>query len=159
MGVWLLVFEKKRVCGAIALFSGIAWFLIATQVVIPAFRPAGVEAALRYAYLGNSVLDIAKNLFLKPQLVLSRIVSLTTLEYLLILVAPLLWGVIPRYLSPLIAALPTLVMNILSDSAAQRDLVHQYSLPILPFLMLTVIAAFAAKKPGYGADVPFFSGP
>jgi uncharacterized membrane protein len=146
MGVWLLVFEKRRMCGAIAIVAGIAWFLIATQVIIPAFRPAGVEATLRYAYLGDSVLDIARNLFLKPQLVLGRVFSPATLEYLLLLVAPLLWGLSLQNLTPLIPALPMLVINILSESPTQRDLVHQYSLPILPFLLLTVIATFAVNK-------------
>lgn len=146
MGVWLFVFEHKRVCGAIALFAGTAWFLIATQVIIPMFRPAGVEATLRYAYLGDSVLEIAQNLFLKPHLVLGRVLSLATLEYVLLLIAPLVWGLSVRYLTPLVAALPVLVINILSESPAQRDLVHQYSLPVLPFLLLAVIAAFAANQ-------------
>jgi uncharacterized membrane protein len=48
-----------------------------------------------------------------------------------------------RHLAPLIAAMPMLMMNILSDAPTQRNLVHQYSLPILPFLMLAVIAAIA----------------
>ncbi len=146
MGFWLLVFEKKRVCGAIALITGVAWFLIATQVVIPAFRPGGVEATLRYAYLGDSVLEIAKNLFLKPDLVLGKVFSLATLEYGLLLIAPLLWGLSIHCLAPLTAALPVLVMNILSDAPSQRDLVHQYSLPVLPFLLLAVIAALASQK-------------
>jgi hypothetical protein len=33
MGIWLLVFEKKHWCGAIAIFAGISWFLISTQVI------------------------------------------------------------------------------------------------------------------------------
>lgn len=153
MGFWLLVFEQKRTSGAIALISGVAWFLIATQVIIPTFRPAGVEATLRYAYLGDSVLEIASNLVLKPHLILDRVFSLATLEYGLLLVAPLIWGLSLRHLTPLTAALPMLTMNILSDSPSQRDLVHQYSLPILPFLLLAVISALGAeatwiRKPG-----------
>jgi uncharacterized membrane protein len=146
MGFWLLVFEKKRWYGAIALFAGIAWFLIATQVIIPFFRPAGVEAVRRYAYLGNSVLEIAQNLFLQPGLILGRIFSPSTLEYLALLISPVIWGLSPQYLTPLIAAIPTFIINILSDSPAQRDLVHQYSLPILPFLLVAVIASLAAGK-------------
>jgi uncharacterized membrane protein len=37
MGFWLLVFEKRRVCGIFALIAGCAWFLIASQVIIPLF--------------------------------------------------------------------------------------------------------------------------
>jgi len=146
MGFWLLVFEKKRWYGAIALFAGSAWFLIATQVIIPFFRPGGVEAVGRYAYLGNSVLEIIQNLFLQPGLILGRIFSLSTLEYLALLISPVIWGLSLQSLTPLVAAIPTLIINLLSDSPAQRDLVHQYSLPILPFLLVAVIASLAAGK-------------
>ncbi|HEY9651725.1 MAG TPA: DUF2079 domain-containing protein, partial [Coleofasciculaceae cyanobacterium] len=35
---------------------------------------------------------------------------------------------------------------ILAESSTQRNLVHQYSLPILPFLLLTVISTIAVGK-------------
>ena len=146
MGLWLLVFEKKRWCGAIALFAGIAWFLIATKVVIPAFRPGGVEAVARYAYLGSSVLEIAKNLLLQPGLVLARIFTLPNLEYLCLLLSPLIWGLSPQHLTPLVGAIPTLALNLITDYQPQKDLVHQYSLPALPFLLLAVISTLAAGK-------------
>ncbi len=146
MGFWLFIFEQKRLCGAIALIAGILWFFVATQAIIPTFRPDGVEATVRYAYLGHSVLEIARNVVVKPQLVLSRIVSFATAEYLLLLLAPLLWGMHWRYLTPLVAAVPMLLMNILSEAPSQRNLVHQYSLPIVPFLLVTAIAALAANK-------------
>lgn len=146
MGFWLLVFEKKRWCGTIALFLGVSWFIIATQVVIPLFRPNGVESVTRYAYLGNSLLEVVINLFLKPGLILGKVFSLETAFYLFLLLIPIAWGLSLRHLAPLVAALPTLVINILSEVQTQRDLVHQYSLPALPFLLLAVIAAFAAGK-------------
>ncbi len=146
MGVWLLVFEKKRVCGAIAIVAGVAWFIIATQIIIPKFSGTEAAAVFRYAYLGDSVLDIAKNLLFKPNLVLGKIFSLGTLEYLALLLSPVIWGLSPRYLTPLVAAIPALTMNILAAYPYQRDLIHQYSLPILPFLLLSVIATLAAGK-------------
>lgn len=146
MGVWLLVVEKKRLCGAIALLAGSAWFLVATQLIIPHFRPLGVEAVIRYAGLGNSVLDIAKNLILQPRLVLNYLFTLPNLEYLCLLLLPLLWGLSPQHLAPLLAAAPQLAMNLLTTSQPQKDLTHQYSVPILPFLLLTVIASVAANK-------------
>lgn len=154
MGFWLLFFEKKflssafakRTLGAFALFAGIAWFLIVTQVIIPSFRPDGVEAVGRYSYLGSSVLEIAKNLLFKPGLVLGRVFSLDTLEYLALLLSPVIWGLSPQQLTPLVGAIPTLVLNILSDSPAQRNLVHHYSLPSLPFLLVAVISSLAAGR-------------
>jgi uncharacterized membrane protein len=144
MGIWLLVFEKRRLCGMFALIAGSSWFLIASQVIIPFFSSREAAAVGRYSYLGNSVLEIATNLVLKPGLILGRALSLDTLEYLGVLVLPVIWGLSPQHLSPLVSAIPTLVLNILSDKHAQRDLIHQYSVPVLPFLLLAVISNLAA---------------
>lgn len=146
MGFWLWVFEKKRTCGAIAFLLGSGWFVVVTQVVIPYFRPGGVESVARYGYLGGSLLEVIQNLFLKPWLLLGKIFSIETLFYLFLLLSPIAWGISLQHLTPLIAALPTLIINILSELELQRDLLHQYSLPALPFLLLSVISAMAANK-------------
>ncbi|AFY53650.1 putative membrane protein [Rivularia sp. PCC 7116] len=146
MGLWLLIFEKRRVCGVFGLIAGCAWFLIATQVIIPNFSNEEAAAVERYSYLGDSVLDIIANLFLRPGLILGKVFSLKTLEYLALVIAPVIWGLRPKYLAPLISVVPTLAINILSEKTTQRDLIHQYSLPILPFLILAVISSLAANK-------------
>lgn len=146
MGLWLLVFEKKRLSGSIALFAGVAWFLIVTQVVIPHFRPNGVEAVGRYAFLGDSLLEIVKNILLNPGLVLGKIFTLPNLEYLALLLAPIIWGLSPQHLTPLVGAIPTLLMNLITDYQPQKDLIHQYSLPAIPFLLLAVISSLAAGR-------------
>lgn len=154
MGLWLLCFDKKRNCGLIALFLGAGWFLVATQAVIPYFNQGREHAGIgRYQYLGNSVFEIAINLILKPNLVLGRLFSLDTLEYLALLLLPVIWWLSSRQLTPLISAVPMLAMNILSDIPAQRDLIHQYSIPILPFLLVTVISSLAASNQQKGKTI------
>ncbi|MDF5736925.1 MULTISPECIES: DUF2079 domain-containing protein [unclassified Nostoc] len=146
MGVWLLLFEKRRLYGAIALGAGVAWFLIATQVIIPFFNSAEAVAMVRYSYLGNSILDIAKNIVFQPTLILEKVFSLNNLEYLLLLLAPVIWGFSPQAIKPLVGAIPCLAVNILADYQPQKDLVHQYSIPALPFLLLAVISSLAAGR-------------
>lgn len=147
MGVWLLY--EKRLYGALALFSGICWFIIATQGIIPFF---GSEAASvtrhlhRYDYLGNSAAEIVQNLLLNPGLLFKQVFSLNNLEYLTLLLLPVIWGLSPRHLTPMLGAMPTLAINILSNAPAQKDLVHHYSLPILPFLLVAVISSLAANR-------------
>ncbi|WP_293331708.1 DUF2079 domain-containing protein [Microcoleus sp. CAWBG58] len=147
MGVWLFFFEKTRKCGLIAMFLGAAWFLIATQAIVPYFNQGKQHAGVgRYQYLGNSVLEIAINLILKPNLILGRLFSAGTFGYVFLLFSPVIWWLSPRHLSPLIGAFPMLVMNILSDIEAQRDLIHQYSVPIFPFLLIVVISTLADRQ-------------
>ena len=147
MGVWLFLFEKTRRCGLIAIFLGAAWFLIATQAIVPYFNQGKQHAGIgRYQYLGNSVFEIAINLIMKPHLVAGRLISADTLGYLILLFLPAIWWLSPRHLAPLIGALPVLVMNILSDIEAQRDLIHQYSVPIFPFILTAVISTLADRQ-------------
>ena len=153
IGLWLFVCEKKQRFGAIALLLGVAWFLIASQKIIPYFSGSEVAGVGRYSYLGKSVLEIIINLILKPQLVLGKILSFDTLKYLFILTLPVIWLLLPfsrkinlKYLTALIPAIPTLIINILSDLPFQRSLAYQYSVPIVPFLILTIIAKAAAIK-------------
>jgi uncharacterized membrane protein len=146
MGIWLLFFKKKPTYGMIALIIGSGWFIVGAQLIIPLFRGEEHTAISRYGYLGDSTLEIAKNLFFKPKLVLSHLFTLPNLEYLLLLFSPVIWGLSFRYLSPLVAASPALVLNLITDYPLQKDLLHQYSLPILPFLLIAMIETLAAGK-------------
>lgn len=139
MGLWLWVWEQRRAYGLGAMGAGTLWFILATQVIIPAFsglQPAGVSL---YSYLGDSMPAVIANLFWQPHLVLRQIVSWGTLEYLALLFGPILWGLSAPALVTLVPALPTLALNVLSSEPQQRNLTQHYSLPLLPFLILAVI--------------------
>lgn len=144
MGVWFVFFERRRVCGAIAFLAGLVWFILATQVIIPHYQPAGILGASHYREFGSSIPEILLNLVLRPDILLRSLFTLPNLGYLCFLLAPVAWGLSWRHLTPLVAAIPQLAMNLLSVHLALKDLVHQYSLPILPFLLLSVISAWAA---------------
>ena len=141
MGVWLAGWERRRLYGAIALVAGLVWFVIATQWIIPHYQPAGVLGTSHFAEFGSSIPEILVNLLLRPDILLRKLFTLANLGYLLLLLLPLGWGLTWRSLTPLIAAAPQLAINLISSSVALKDLVHQYSLPILPFLLLSAIAA------------------
>ncbi|MEA5552993.1 DUF2079 domain-containing protein [Anabaena cylindrica UHCC 0172] len=146
MGIWLILFENKRLCGFLAIILGVAWFIISTKLIIPAFSGAEVAAVGRYSYLGNSVFEIAKNLIFNPGLIFSKIFSLDNFGYLILLLASIIWGLSTASLKPLVAAIPCVAINLIADYQAQKDLVHHYSLAALPFLILAVIASLAVSK-------------
>ena len=149
MGVWLLLFEKRRLYGVIAIISGIAWFLIANKIIIPFF---GSEATLinrhfyRYSYLGKSFSETLQIILYQPQLIISNILSSINLEYLSFLLVPVIWGLIPKYMTSLIGAIPCLALNIFADHPSQKNVILHYSLPVIPFLILALIASIAADK-------------
>ncbi len=149
MGVWLLFFEQRRLYGAIAIFSGVAWFMIANEIIIPFF---GNESALiqrhfyRYSYLGKSFPEMVQILLSHPEVILSNVFSSINLEYLIFLFTPVIWGLRLQCMIPLIGAIPCVAMNILADHPSQKNLVLHYSLPAIPFLLLAVIASLATGK-------------
>ena len=149
MGVGLLLFEKRQLYGIIAIATGIAWFLIANKIIIPFF---GHDAALinrhlyRYSYLGNSFYETLKIILLQPKLIFSNIFSLINLEYLFYLFVPVIWGLRPKYMIYMIAAIPCLALNLLADHPSQKNLIWHYSLPIIPFLTLSLIAYVATYQ-------------
>lgn len=144
MGFWLIISEKRLPYGMVAIIFGTAWFIVATQLIIPTFSGEEAAAVGRYGFLGDSVTEIATNLIFKPGLVLGKIFTLANLEYLVLLFVPWIWGISIKHLAPLISATPLLLLNLLTDYPLQKDLIHQYSLPILPFLVLAAIATLAA---------------
>lgn len=146
MGFWLLIFEKRRWYGILALIAGLAWFIIATKIILPKFGVPDPQAIIYYQALGGSFSEIFKNIFLKPGVVLKLLLTSANFEYLLLLFIPVIWGISRQNLAPLIPTLPILFLNGITTYSRQKDLIHQYSVPILPFLIVAVVASLATGK-------------
>jgi len=148
MGLWLWL-ERRRLYGAIALGAGIGWFILATQVVIPYFggKAASLDRHIhRFDRLGDSFAEILRNFLVNPALLLGQLFNGKNLGYFLLLALPLGWGLHWQHLLPLIGAIPQLTINLLSNLGRMKNLVHQYSLPIMPFLLLATISSLSAGK-------------
>jgi uncharacterized membrane protein len=143
LGLWIVLGERPKSYGLVAISLGTAWFIFATQWILPHFT--GMDAAVemsdgRYDYLGSSISEIIQTLLLQPHRILGPVFSLANLEYLALLFVPIFWILRPRYSLPLIGAAPAFILNIITTYQPQKDLVHQYALPILPFFILAAIA-------------------
>jgi len=138
LGLWLYFCENRKIYGLIAISSGIAWFIISTQLIIPFYSNGYQVGISRYSYLGGNVTQVVKNIFFEPVTVLKGIFSFRNLIYLIYLFSPIFWAISLRTLSFLLPAIPAIFLNLLADYTPQKSLALHYSLPILPFLMLTV---------------------
>ncbi|MEA5476213.1 DUF2079 domain-containing protein [Pseudanabaena galeata UHCC 0370] len=83
---------------------------------------------------------------LELALFINKIFSIDSFVYLLLLFTPFIWFLKNTNLSPLLVAIPTIAMSILSDDPAQRYLANQYPLPVLPFLMLVAISKLSLME-------------
>lgn len=131
---------------AVALSLGWIWLL--TQWIQPPLlaRHPGLNAgASRYSYLGDSLAEIAGNLLLEPWRLLQHVNGPGVAEYLLLISLPLLPFWRRASLRTLVAGIPLIVVNSLSESAAQRSLVHHYSLPLALIGVVAAIDGLASQ--------------
>jgi uncharacterized membrane protein len=84
----------------------------------------------RYSYLGKSFSETLEIIISQPQIIFIHIFNLINLEYLSFLLAPVIWGLMLKYMTPLIGAIPCIALNILADHASQKNVILHYSLPM-----------------------------
>ena len=146
-GFYLLVVKKSIKYGIICILGAALWFLVAAIYIIPTFRGGHPMAGTwYYSSLGNSLSELVVNLITNPLLILQRTFAVDRLFYYLLLILPIIIGLSLKKIIYFIPALPSLFLNILSDDSRVRDLIHQYSLPIIPFLFVWFIYSLANIK-------------
>ncbi len=151
LGLWAmwrttLSFEKSKkgkLIGGGVVIASLLWFYIATFVIVPAYgaeihRTAQSVYFERYGALGNSPLDIIKNIFTHPKLVWSVASEPARVRYLLALFAS--FGFLSLLgLDVLILALPVLLANLLSAYPAQYYGDFHYTAPLIPYFAVAAI--------------------
>jgi uncharacterized membrane protein len=145
LGVWMVVRGRRR-AGTVLAVASVAWVAIAVGVIMPAFGDGGSPLAGRYADLGGSPTEIAATLFLRPWEVPEALAL--DWAYLLALLAPLLF--LPLG-APLLAAaaLPEVILNVLSSHGPQHEITHHYAAVTAPFLVSAALLGVARLR-SYG---------
>ena len=151
-GLVLLVFglgieqilKKNFWFGLGLFFTSTIWFIFLNNFAYPALNgdKGTVMALTRYQAYGSNFSQIVLNIIMQPNLLISNIDWEGSLFYLFILFLPVLFFFKRISLQTLAVSLPLLLTNILSESSAQRDLVHQYSLPISLIIIISLINGF-----------------
>lgn len=65
LGIWLLIWERKRLMGFIIIVVGIVWFIIIIKGIIFVFSGEEVVVVGCYSFLGDFVVEIILNLIFK----------------------------------------------------------------------------------------------
>lgn len=141
LGLWIALGRQGRRWGIGLTVLGFGWLFLTTGWLMPYFRGSPYPHLQRFAHLGGSVSEILLNLATHPFQALSFLVSGDRLAYLVALVAPL--GLLPL-LSPLdlLPALPSLVVNLQSRDPVLFHHRAQYTIFVLPFLVLAAISGY-----------------
>ncbi|MYF21026.1 MAG: DUF2079 domain-containing protein [Synechococcus sp. SB0677_bin_5] len=134
---------QKRCCW------GGGWLLFLAAGLYPILNNGnGVAAVSRYNHLCEGgcegVGPMIRSALLDPVHLLGTLDWANILFYLFLLSLPLVFYWRRSSLPLLAATLPLLTANILSSSSAQRDLTHQYSLPIAILLVVASMDGLVA---------------
>ena len=144
-GLGIEQFLKKKYWFSLGLFfTSTTWFVFLNNFAFPALNgdKGTVMALSRYEAYGSNFSEIILNILLQPNLLLSNIDWEGSFFYLIILFLPVLFFLRRISFQTLVVSIPLLITNILSESSAQRDLVHQYSLPISLVIIISLINGF-----------------
>lgn len=138
MGLYAFIFLRRRWLGASTIVLSLAWALSAVLVIQATFAAGNIHWE-RYAYLGETPLQMVRTLLARPDLVLAQLHQANALRYLALLLLPL--GFVPL-LAPevLLLALPSLALNLLADFPPMHEVYTLiYAAPIAPFVLLAAV--------------------
>lgn len=136
---------------ALAAFIGFAvYFILVIKVFMPAFG-GGLLRLDRYANLGNSFGDIAKNIITKPQLLIATVATLPKFMYVFWLLIPVIG--LPLFSgSAFLLLVPGLLENLLTAYQSQFTGFYQYDALLIPGIFFAAIIGagnMMRRKPGY----------
>lgn len=138
-GIWLWLIQHRRIYGIGCIVAGAIWYLFTIGYLVPLLRGGQAGGVVFFDSLGDSPKQIIWNIITNPGLILEKFFVPDTLFYYLLLILPVIIGLHWRQSMTILPALPMLLLNIISDYSAQRDLIHHYSLPIFPFIIVWLL--------------------
>ncbi|MBD2564252.1 MULTISPECIES: DUF2079 domain-containing protein [Nostoc] len=144
-GIFLLL-QHRKVYGLACSLIGLFWYIFTIGYLTPLLRGGPAGGVVFYASLGSTPKEIIFNTISNPNLILGKFFSPNALFYYFLLLLPVIIGLHWKQIVFVIPALPMFLLNIISDYAAQRDLVHHYSLPIFPFIIVWLIHSIKEYK-------------
>lgn len=146
LGVWYALARRRFSAGAAIAGAGVAWTLVALEVVVPAFSGAQSPYYGLYASVGGSPLGIARTALTDPLAIVAALSGRDELLYLLLLAAPLL-GLFLVAPSLALVSLPQLLVNMLADAAGPTDPRHHYIAGVVPVLAAATVLGVARFAP------------
>jgi uncharacterized membrane protein len=165
MGLGMILMRREWRVGLAAIVGGIGWFLFCVVVVIPHFNPAGQSPYLnRYSYLGHGLGGVVAGMIRHPGVVLGTLTDHDRLAFWFALLGPL--GFVSLLGAPiLVLALPSVLIDLLSNDPRMYSGQYQYTAEIVPFVIASAICgtwvvqrAAASRPSGWRHSAPWIAG-
>jgi uncharacterized membrane protein len=148
MGLWHVLTRRRPLPGAGVAAAGIAVSAVAVTLVIPHFSPHGASSFYgRFDTVGGSPAGLARTAVTDPAVVARAVTERRDGAYLADLLLPLA-GLSLLAPAALLAALPELVLNLLSATRTQTSIHFHYSAVSLAALMAAAVLGAARLARG-----------
>ena len=147
-GVWYGIARRRQEAGAAVVAAGAAWFAVAVGVVVPHFNHGSTSSFYsRYRDVGGSPGGVLRTAVTHPGRLLGKAFDERGLRYLADLAVPLagLFLLAPLLL---VAALPELALNLLSDTKTQQSIHFHYTAGLIPPLVVASVLGAARLARG-----------
>lgn len=144
-GLSCILLGRQRLFGFIALCVGTGWFAFATMHLIPSLAIGDFTTdrfISRFKGIGNSYSEIALNSITKPWILVAKLASQRSLNFLFCFLAPIAYAFKPcskNIYFYLIASSPVFATILFTTSDAETSLSRQYCLPLIPYALMLVV--------------------
>jgi uncharacterized membrane protein len=142
MGIWYALSRRRYLAGGTIAGLGVVATAVSLGLVMPHFNPESAALESRYGELGDSPGEVLTTIFTDPGKVLSTAFDSEGIRYLAGLLLPLLLLFVAAPLA-LVAAIPELGLNLLSEAPTQSSIHHHYTAGLIPPLIAATILGAA----------------
>ena len=129
--------KRLRKFGALLAILSLIYFTAVTKIFMPSFG-GGLLRLDRYSHLGNSGIEIVRNILTDPLLIFKTVLTAEKLSYLFWLLIPTA-GTALFYLPSTALLIPGLAENLLTNFPAQFSGTYQYDAILLPGIFIASI--------------------
>ena len=144
-GVYALIKQRNLKWGLFWIGLGVATFWLASFWLIPLVRGEASDTMVRYAWLGESPVDMLITAVTHPSLIWQELTQPYRLFYLTQLLLPL--GFLALFGWPeFLLVLPGLGLNLLAQHHCQSAIYCQYTAPVVPFLFIAAVFGVSALR-------------
>ena len=162
IGLWMIAKKRIKIGAAISAFS-IIWFILISLILIPYYGGKNAEISRHADKFGISYSNIFNiNHLLENISILSKqLLTIENIGYLFLLLIPVIYICFykerKQTLFNLFPFTPLLFLNLISSISPMKDLVHQYSLFLVPFVASEVQMSLINLDNGIGVYPQWFS--
>jgi uncharacterized membrane protein len=135
-GVYLFIKHKKRILGITTAVLGVLWFVLIISAIIPYFLGSDYFFFQGNSMFGDNLYEVIKTLIFNPMFVAGELLSFGRLGYLVVLLAPVGFGIFAIFgIEFLFLGITEFLIVLLHHKDALPEIVYHHQITLVAFVM------------------------